>query len=114
MNGPGLRGRAVCAAVVLLLSVTPRVESAHAVGAVVSGTVSGADEGFLAGASVILDGPIHRETHTDADGRFTFVDVVRGPYRLGLAARAYRAMETSFDVGDTSVALDLVMYPESP
>ena len=78
-------------------------------GVVVSGTVSGSDQGFLTGATVVLDGTQRRETHTDADGRFTFVDVPRGRHRFVASAEGYLPMDRPMDVGDASVSLDVVL-----
>jgi hypothetical protein len=80
-----------------------------AAGTVVSGTVSGSDAGFLPGATVTLEGPQHRDTHTDADGRFTFTDVARGRYQITAEAEKYLPIERSMEVGDASVSLDIVL-----
>ncbi len=76
---------------------------------VVSGTVSGSDQGFLTGALVVLDGAQRRETHTDADGRFTFVDVPGGRHRFVASADGYLPMDRPMDVGAVSVSLDVVL-----
>ena len=80
-----------------------------AAGVVVSGTVSGSDQGFLTGALVVLDGANRRETHTDADGRFTFVDVPRGTHRFVASADGYLPMDRPIEIGDVSVSLDVVL-----
>ena len=82
---------------------------ARGAGTVVSGTVSGSDQGFLTGASVVIDGPEHREARTDADGRFTFANVPRGRYRLVVTAEPYLPLDRSMDVGDASVSVDIVL-----
>lgn len=75
----------------------------------VSGTVGGSDQGFLTGASVVIDGPQHREARTDADGRFTFADVPRGRYHLVVTAEGYLPLDQNMDVGTTSVSVDIVL-----
>ncbi|MEQ1912747.1 MAG: carboxypeptidase-like regulatory domain-containing protein [Vicinamibacterales bacterium] len=98
------------AAVAVMLSAGVAVMGARAAaGVVVSGTVSGSDQGFLTGALVVLDGAQRRETHTDADGRFTFVDVPRGRHRFVASADGYLPMDRPMDVGDVSVSLDVVL-----
>ena len=83
--------------------------SAAAAGTVVSGTVSGSDQGFLTGASVVIDGVEHREARTDADGRFTFASVPRGRYRILVSADAYLPIDRPMEVGDASVSVDIVL-----
>ena len=100
------------AAVAAMLSASVVVMAARATapaGVVVSGTVSGSDQGFLTGALVVLDGAQRQETHTDADGRFTFVDVPRGKHRFVASADGYLPMDRPMDVGDVSVSLDVVL-----
>lgn len=97
---------ALCGLCQLVAAARP---DAALAGAVVSGTVSGSDQGFLSGASVVLDGSQHRETHTDADGRFTFVDVPRGRHRFVASADGYLPMDRNMDVGDASVSVDVVL-----
>jgi hypothetical protein len=80
-----------------------------AAGTVVSGTVSGGDRGFLSGAAVVLKGERQRETHTDADGRFTFVEVARGRYEISVTAEGYLPLDRPMDVGDASVSVDIVL-----
>jgi hypothetical protein len=95
-----------------LLAVLVATSSAAAIlraGTTVSGTVSGSDQGFLTGASVVIDGPAHSETTTDADGRFTFADVTRGQYRLRVMAEGYLPMERSMEVGTASISMDIVL-----
>jgi hypothetical protein len=99
---------------VLLLAATVLVLGSAsfarpAAGVVVSGTVSGSDQGFLTGASVTVDGPERRSTKTDADGRFTFSDVPRGHYRIAVAADGYLGIERPMEVGDASVSMDIVL-----
>ena len=70
------------AAVVLLVALPPL---ARAAGSIVTGVVNDALERPLADASVRLetsDGQVVRQTSTDRDGRFTFLDVPAGPYRI--------------------------------
>jgi hypothetical protein len=78
-------------------------------GTVVSGTVSGSDQGFLTGASVVIDGPEHRDTRTDADGRFTFAGVPRGRFRIVISAEGYMPLDRPLEVGDASVSVDIVL-----
>jgi iron complex outermembrane receptor protein len=80
-----------------------------AAGTPVSGTVTGTDQGFLTGAVVAIDGSLHRETKTDADGRFTFADVPRGRYRIVVSAEGYLPLDQPLDVGDASVSVDIVL-----
>ena len=82
---------------------------AGAAGTVVSGTVSGSDQGFLTGASVVIDGPEHRDTRTDADGRFTFASVPRGRFRIVVSADGYLPLDRPMDVGEASVSVDIVL-----
>ena len=105
--GTVARGLLLLAATVLLLGSSSSARPAA--GVVVSGTVSGSDEGFLTGASVTIDGPERRSTKTDADGRFTFSDVPRGRYRIAIAADGYLGIERPMDVGDASVSVDIVL-----
>ena len=88
---------------------TSKASAAAQKGTVVSGTVSGSDQGFLKGALLVLDGSGRRETHTDADGRFTFVDVTRGQYRFAVSAEGYLPLEQRMEVGTASVSLDVVL-----
>ncbi|HUR33888.1 MAG TPA: carboxypeptidase regulatory-like domain-containing protein [Vicinamibacterales bacterium] len=80
-----------------------------AAGTVVSGTVSGSDQGFLTGASVVIDGSGHRATTTDADGRFTFADVPRGRHRIVVSAEGYLPLDRPLDVGEASVSIDVLL-----
>lgn len=89
----------------LLDVLTPKAPA----GAVVSGTVSGSDQGIVPGASVVIDGPEQREARTDADGRFTFTNVPRGRYRLVVTAEPYQPLDRNMDVGDASVSVDIVL-----
>lgn len=93
--------------VLLVAMVRVGVAAAALAGTVFSGTVSGNDQGFLAGASVVIDGPVHKEAKTDADGRFTITDVPSGRYQLKVAADGYLGMERSMDVGTASVSVDI-------
>lgn len=101
--------RAIVAALLCACGVAITVVAAASAGVVVSGTVSGSDQGFLTGASVVIDGAQRRETHTDADGRFTFTDVPRGRHRFVASAEGYLPMDRPMDVGDASVSLDVVL-----
>jgi len=91
----------------LVVCAAPAVTGAA--GAVVSGTVSGSDVGFLTDASVVLDGPAHHEGRTDADGRFTLRDVAPGRYRVRAAADGYLPVENTMDVGTASVSVDIML-----
>ena len=109
-----MTGRATGFALSLLVVVALGDEGrgvvlARGAGTVVSGTVSGSDQGFLTGASVVIDGPEHREAKTDADGRFTFTNVPRGRYRLVASAEPYLPLDRNMDVGDASVSVDIVL-----
>lgn len=91
-----------------LLAAIGRVGAAAGLaGVVFSGTVSGNDQGFLPGASVVIDGPVHRETKTDADGRFTITEVPSGRYQLKVSADGYLGMERPMEVGTAAVSLDV-------
>lgn len=91
-----------------MLVCGPGVSHAVALaGVVFSGTVSGNDQGFITGATVVIDGPVHTETKTDADGRFTITDVPSGRYQLKVAADGYLGMERPMDVGSASVSVDI-------
>jgi hypothetical protein len=104
-----LAARSVLAGL-LLLATGGSVLSGTTPGVVVSGTVSASDEGFIVGADVLLKGRgPGAGTHTDADGRFTFVDVAPGTYRLIATARGYGEAEAVLDVKSTSVAVDLLL-----
>jgi iron complex outermembrane receptor protein len=98
--------RLISAACAVLLSAA--TISAFAAGTVVSGTVSGSDQGFLTGASVIVDDGA-RKTTTDADGRFSFGDVPKGRHRLQVTAEGYLALDRPLDVGDASVSIDVML-----
>lgn len=107
-----MTGRSAMTIVLLMLSALGPGERQHvdaAAGTVVSGTVSGSDEGFLTGATVTLEGPQRRETQTDADGRFTFTDVARGRYRVRVTADKYLPLEQPMEVGDASISVDIVL-----
>jgi len=91
----------------LLLACASR--AMPAAGTAVSGTVSGTDQGFLTGATVAIDGSLHRETKTDADGRFTFTEVPRGRYRIVTSLDGYLPLDQPLDVGDASVSVDIVL-----
>lgn len=95
--------------------VAPAAVTAAA-GTVVSGTVGGTDQGFLTGASAVIDGPVHRDARTDADGRFTLTDVPRGRYRLEAAAEGYLPLDRDLDVYDASVSIDILLLriPQVP
>jgi hypothetical protein len=80
-----------------------------AAGVAVSGTVSGSDQGFLTGASVVIDGATRLRASTDADGRFTFTDVAKGRYQIAVSADGYLPIERPLDVGDAPVSMDIVL-----
>jgi len=93
---------------VVLLTATVRIGVAAALaGVVFSGTVSGSDQGFITAATVVIDGPVHKETRTDADGRFTITDVTAGRYQLKVAADGYLGIERPMEVGTASVSVDI-------
>lgn len=91
----------------LLATVGHTALSATMAGVVFSGTVSGNDQGFLTGASVAVDGPVHKAAKTDADGRFTITDLPRGRYQLKVSADGYLGMERPMEVGDAAVSVDI-------
>ncbi len=93
--------------VVLLAAIIRVGAAAGLAGVVFSGTVSGNDQGFLSGASVVIDGPVHKEARTDADGRFTITDVPSGRYQLKVSADGYLGMERPMEVGTASVSVDV-------
>jgi hypothetical protein len=102
--------RTVAAALVTIaVFVTMPASSARAAGTTVSGTVSGSDQGFLTGASVVIEGPQSRTARTDADGRFTFADVQRGRYKITASADGYLPIDRPMEVGDASVSVDIVL-----
>jgi hypothetical protein len=80
-----------------------------AAGVAVSGTVSGSDQGFLTGASVVIDGATRHSASTDADGRFAFTGVAKGRYRIAVSADGYLSIERPLDVGDAPVSMDVVL-----
>lgn len=85
------------------------ISLAAAAGTVVSGTVSGSDQGPLKGASISLEGSAKRETVTDADGRFTFADVPAGQYRFRALAEGYLPADQTMQVGTASISVDVVL-----
>ncbi len=93
--------------VVLLVAMVRAVAAAGMAGVVFSGTVSGSDQGFITGATVAIDGPVHKDARTDADGRFTITDVPSGRYQLKVAGEGYLGIERSMDVGTASVSVDI-------
>ena len=96
-----------CSVVACLAATAGRVGAAA--GTVVSGTVSGSDQGPLKGASITLTGSSARETMTDADGRFTFADVPAGQYRFRALAEGYLSADQSMQVGTASISVDVVL-----
>ena len=104
---PMRRVVALVATIAMLVSIL--ASSPRAAGTTVSGTVSGSDQGFLTGASVVIEGPQRRTTQTDADGRFTFSDVPRGRYKITVSADGYLPIDRPMDVGDASVSVDIVL-----
>lgn len=95
------------ATMVLLAAIVQAAAAAGMAGVVFSGTVSGNDQGFITGAAVVIDGTVHKETKTDADGRFTITDLPSGRYQLKVSADGYLGMERSMDVGSASVSVDI-------
>lgn len=93
----------------LLLVPALHLQLRAAAGVAFSGTVAGSDQGFLSGASVAIDGPQHKETRTDADGRFTIPDVAAGRYQVRVTAEGYLALEQPVTVGTASVSVDIVL-----
>lgn len=91
------------------VAVVLRTRGLYAAGTIVSGTVSGSDQGFLTGARVVVDGSVRREATTDADGRFTFTDVPTGRYRLVATAEGYLPLDRPMDVGTASVSVDILL-----
>ncbi|MBS1816729.1 MAG: carboxypeptidase regulatory-like domain-containing protein [Acidobacteria bacterium] len=85
------------------------VLQAAAPGTTFSGTVAGSDQGFLTGASVVIDGPARKEATTDADGRFAMADVARGRYQLRVVADGYLPIERPLEVGTAAVSVDIVL-----
>ncbi len=96
--------------VLLLLTFTAasrRISSAAL--ATVSGTVSGSDQGFMSGATVVIESSPRREAHTDADGRFTITDVPAGTHRFLVSAEGYLPLDRTIDVGTAPVSVDIVL-----
>jgi carboxypeptidase family protein len=91
----------------ILCVTSPALHSAA--GTVVSGTVSGTDQGFLTGASIVIEGPVRRSARSDADGRFTFTDVPSGQYRIEVTADGYLPLERPLEVHTASVSVDIVL-----
>ena len=89
----------------------PRVSPAAlvAAGVTVSGTVSGTDQGFLPGATVAIEGPEHRSTKTDADGRFAFAGVRKGRFQIAVSADGYLGIDRPMEVGEAPVSMDIVL-----
>ena len=92
-----------------VLVITSAAALHSAAGTVVSGTVSGTDQGFLTGASIVIDGPVRRSARTDADGRFTFAEVPSGQYRIEVTADGYLPLERPLEVHTASVSMDIVL-----
>lgn len=78
-------------------------------GVTFSGTVSGNDQGFLKGARVSIDGPVKKETTTDADGRFSIVGVEAGKYQVQVMAEGYLPVNQPMQVGTASVSVDILL-----
>jgi hypothetical protein len=87
------------------VGASPRAAAATTV----TGTVAGTDQGFLAGASIAIDGPTRLVATSDADGRFTFAGVEPGRYQLRASADGYLPLERPLDVGTASVSIDIVL-----
>jgi len=99
----------VAVIVLWIMACATTVVLPAAAGMVVSGTVSGTDQGFMTGASVGIDGPVRRSSKTDADGRFTFTDIPRGQYRIVVSAEGYLPLDRPLEVHDASVSIDVVL-----
>lgn len=80
-----------------------------AAGVTFSGTVSGNDQGFLKGARVAIDGPVKKDATTDADGRFSIVDVAPGKYQVRVVADGYLPVDQPMQVGTASVSVDILL-----
>ncbi|MGC4081449.1 MAG: carboxypeptidase regulatory-like domain-containing protein [Vicinamibacterales bacterium] len=93
----------------LIALAVPTLQGRAAAGVTFSGTVAGNDQGFLSGATVIVDGPQHKETKTDADGRFTITDVASGRYQLRVMADGYLPLEQPLTAGTAAISVDIVL-----
>ena len=100
---------AACVCLSLAWLAGASVTAVAAAGTVVSGTVSGSDQGPLKGASIVLEGSGKRETVTDADGRFTFSDVPAGQYRFKAMAEGYLPIDQPMQVGTASISVEIVL-----
>lgn len=95
---------------VMLLTFTGTNRALSSAAAVtVSGTVSGSDQGFMSGASVVVESSPRREGRTDADGRFTLTDVPSGTHRFLVSAEGYLPLDRTIEVGSAPVSVDIVL-----
>lgn len=70
----------------------------------------------IPGARVTLvgDAPVSfRETRSDGAGRYTFLDVPAGQYRVGASARGREYVETAVTVSTSCAEVDLPLGPET-
>lgn len=95
---PGAQARAKSTAV-----------SSYLASATVSGTVSGSDQGFLSGATVVIEASPRRQARTDVDGRFTLTDVPSGTHRFLVSAEGYLPLDRTIDVGSASISVDIML-----
>jgi carboxypeptidase family protein len=80
----------------------------------IGGRVTQLEDGALAGAKVTIDGlKRHEEARTDSMGRFDFLEVAPGPYRLTAESTGFET-ETREDVRMTrgaTATVDFVLHP---
>jgi iron complex outermembrane receptor protein len=76
----------------------------------VTGTVSDTAGNPLADARVTLI-EFARTTTTDPDGRFGFINVPSGAYRLSISAIGYAPVVRAITVGDSTVTVDIRLKP---
>lgn len=80
---------ALILALALSLVAAPFTAYADETAGSLSGTVHGASGAPLAQAQVVIDGPQHRLTQSDAQGNFAFSDLRPGIYRLDVNKGGY-------------------------